>query len=83
MVLIRVRFFSLYSDVAGFEAVLELKPGSSIAELFALLVERFPALKHVFEQVKPVILVNGVVASPDKVLSDGDEVAVIPPASGG
>jgi len=80
---VRVLFFSLYSDAAGSEAVVELNPGSSVRELVEKLTEAYPKLQVLFNQVKPLVLVNGSLAQPDHILSEGDEVAIIPPASGG
>lgn len=34
-------------------------------------------------QVQRVVLVNGRLAQPDKVLSEGDEVVIFPPVEGG
>lgn len=78
----RVRFFAQLKDLAGCEAVELLSPAPLKADaLWALLVERFPAL----ENHRPVVRLarNWEYAAPDALFHDGDEVALLPPVSGG
>lgn len=83
MIHIRVKFFSLYSDIAGKEDHLVFDKEVSIRELVRKILEKYPGLSELFERVKPLILVNGSPINGDQVLHDGDEVAFLPPASGG
>lgn len=53
----------------------------TIAELKRCLQERFPDLSSRFEHVR--FAINDEFASDHDVVQDGDDVAVIPPVSGG
>ena len=83
MVRVRIRFFSLYSDVVGDELVIELGGDASVKDVVESLLKNYPRLNELFDRVKPVVLVNGVRVNEDYVVRDGDEIAFIPPASGG
>lgn len=77
-----VRLFAIQREQAGTRTVeLELEPGSTIDDAWAALVARFPVLASGRTSVR--FARNGAYAGPDEVLVDGDELAVIPPVSGG
>ena len=75
-----LRCFAAVRDTLGTDQVLvEVAPGTTAQGLRELLGEQHPALLRV-----PVAFaVNQDYARADTVLSDGDEVAFIPPISGG
>jgi molybdopterin synthase catalytic subunit len=69
-------------ELAGTRAVeLELPAGAVIEDAWAALVGRFPALAPGRSSVR--FAHNGGYAPADTPLADGDEVAMIPPVSGG
>ncbi len=78
---IRTLLFATYRDMAGTDSlVLELSTGSTAADLVARLrsregLDRIPA--------EPALAVNQVYAPLSTSLSDGDEVALLPPVAGG
>jgi molybdopterin converting factor subunit 1 len=78
----RVLFFAQLKDVTGCDAI-ELAPLSPPDgnELWAALVKRFPALAAHRPHVR--LARNWEYAAPDAVFADSDEVALIPPVSGG
>jgi molybdopterin synthase catalytic subunit/molybdopterin converting factor small subunit len=80
---IRLKLFGALRDEAGGERALDLSldEGCSVADLRILLGERWPAVARYGERV--AVSVNLEVAAPDVVLSDGDEVALLPPVAGG
>ncbi len=82
---VRVRFFSILKDVAGRESMeLELPDGSRLRDLLEKIYKLYPDLEKLGgEDVGVIALVNGNYGKLDDVLRDGDEVALIPPASGG
>lgn len=80
---LRVRFFSLYSDVAGDSVDVELEDGARVKDLVRVITSLYPRLKELFADIKPIVLVNGVARNSEYKLSEGDEIAFIPPASGG
>ena len=79
---VRVRLFALYRERAGVgELSLELDPGATVSRLVEEVRHLYPNLAP--PTVDIVAAVNAEYAAPDLVLSDGDEVALIPPVSGG
>ena len=75
-----VRFFAAAREAAG-RASDEL-PGASVAEVLAVACERygseFEAVLH-----SSRVWVNGSPADPEDAVGPADEVAVLPPVSGG
>jgi molybdopterin converting factor subunit 1 len=79
---VRVRLFAIQRELAGArEVALELPPAATIETAWAALVERLPILASGRAAVR--FARNGEYTDPDTVLADGDELAVIPPVSGG
>jgi molybdopterin converting factor subunit 1 len=79
---IRVRLFAIQRELAGTREVgLDLAAGSTIETAWATVVERHPALAPGRPSVR--FARNGDYADAATVLADGDEVAFIPPVSGG
>lgn len=77
---VHVRLFASYREAAGtrsFEA--PLRAGATVATLAELVAARVPGLLT----APGLIAVNHAYVQPDHVLRDGDEVAFIPPVSGG
>ena len=79
---IRVRLFAIQRELAGTREVpLELEDGGSVEDAWAALVARYPPLAPGRKFVR--FARNADYADPGTLLSDGDELAVIPPVSGG
>ncbi len=79
---IRVRLFAIQRELAGSrEVALELGEGATIEDGWSALVERFPVLAPGRPSVR--FARNGEYADSDTMLADGDELACIPPVSGG
>jgi molybdopterin synthase catalytic subunit len=79
---VRVRLFAIQRELAGAREVsLELPAGSTIEDAWTALVARHPVLAPGRASVR--FARNGEYASPDESLTEGDEVACIPPVSGG
>jgi molybdopterin converting factor subunit 1 len=78
---IRTLFFALYRDMAGTEEVdMDLPGGATAADLIARLRER-PGLQRL--PAEPAVAINQEYAPLATPLSDGDEVALLPPVAGG
>ncbi len=80
---VHVTFFGgLKQDVGAKRQSLDL-PGDTltVAELIALLQERYPALEQRLATV--AFAVDDMLVGPDYVLRDGDHAALLPPVSGG
>jgi molybdopterin converting factor subunit 1 len=77
---VRVRLFAAFREIAG-TAELELpaNQAQTVGEVWGRLLARYPGLgDHV-----PSAAVNATYAALNDTLRDGDEVAFLPPVSGG
>jgi molybdopterin converting factor subunit 1 len=80
--MIRVLFFGAAADRAGTrETEIEVEKEAAIVEIWPLLVERHPDLAPMGGTL--AFAVNGEYARGEDTVSPGDEVAVLPPVSGG
>ena len=79
---VRVLFFGILKDRMGKSSdLLELPDGASIRDLLAHYETEVPRLKESLPAL--AVAVNQVYASPEAKLKAGDEVALLPPVSGG
>ena len=77
---ITVRFFALYREIAGKSQIeMDVTPGTTVGALVKQLRSDLPGLPD----ASLIIAVNADFAGLDRVLQDGDEVALLPPMSGG
>ncbi|SFW82592.1 molybdopterin synthase sulfur carrier subunit [Chitinophaga sancti] len=75
----RVLLFGIAKDIAG-AATITTTAVADVAALKEWLYEQYPALR---ELRSLMIAVNKVYANDEQALLPGDEIAVIPPVSGG
>jgi molybdopterin synthase catalytic subunit len=79
---IEVKFFASYKEALGREELdLELDDNSTVSDLIEHLRKDHPKLGNLLETL--VVSVNLEYAHYDTVLKEGDEVALLPPVSGG
>jgi molybdopterin converting factor subunit 1 len=79
---VQVLFFGLVHDLTGFDREqVELPEGESLEGLWRRYALRFPPLRELTGSV--LLAVNQEIAERSCPLRDGDEVAVMPPVSGG
>lgn len=79
---IRVRLFAMQREAAGTrELRLEVPVGSTVEDVWTAVVETVPVLAPGRPSLR--FAVNGSYEDPDTLLHDGDEIACIPPVSGG
>jgi molybdopterin synthase catalytic subunit len=79
---VRVRLFAMQRELAGTREVpLELADGATVADAWDGLVAAYPVLAPGRDAVRYAR--NGAYADADTPLAEGDEVAMIPPVSGG
>lgn len=79
---VRIRLFAVQRELAGTREVLvELPAAATVEDAWAALVGMHPVLAPGRASVR--FAVNGEWAGPEAPLADGDEVAMIPPVSGG
>ena len=78
----RVLFFATLRDAAGArEMTFEFEPGDTVGDLLLKLGQAYPRLAPYLET--SLVSVNKEYAPAETVLSEGDEVALFPPVSGG
>lgn len=79
---VRVLFFGAAADRAGTREVeVPVDGGATLDDLWPLLEDRHPGLSPMRDTL--AFAVNGEYARMDAPVSPGDEVAVLPPVSGG
>jgi len=79
---VRVVYFGMLRDMAGREQeTVELNEGARLAELYSSLQERIPGLSKFGGSI--ALSINYEYAVADSSLHEGDEVALLPPVSGG
>jgi len=79
---VRVRLFASLREAVGEAAAeLELRPGATAEDAWRSLVARHPALEA--RRASLAAAVNRSYCGFDAELEDGDELAFIPPVSGG
>jgi molybdopterin converting factor subunit 1 len=80
---VSVRLFAILRERAGRDSVeIELPEGATVGDAFERLAET-PGLAELVERMPLRMAVNREYASAGAVISPGDELAVIPPISGG
>jgi molybdopterin converting factor subunit 1 len=79
---VTVRLFARLRDLAGAsELSRDVAPGATIAAVWRELVGEFPELAQYERSISSAV--NADYTRMDRVLSEGDEVAFLPPVSGG
>jgi molybdopterin converting factor subunit 1 len=79
---VTVKLFAAARELAGrSEATLELPPGADVAELRQALAEQLPSLAPL--TARSLIAINAEYAGDNTPLTEGDDLALIPPVSGG
>jgi molybdopterin synthase catalytic subunit len=79
---VRARLFAIQRELAGTREIeLALPPGATVEDAWGDLVRRFPILAPGRPYVR--FARNGEYTEAQAALADGDEIAVIPPVSGG
>jgi molybdopterin synthase catalytic subunit len=79
---VQVLFFGVLRDITGqTECLEEVEDGLTAAALFDHVAARFPGLAPIRKSV--MVARNQEFAEPSEVLCDGDEIALLPPVSGG
>jgi MoaE-MoaD fusion protein len=79
---VRVLFFGMLKDAAGKSSeVMEIASNASLRDLLAVCEARIPKLKASIASL--AVAVNQEYAGPDTTLKENDEVALLPPVSGG
>ena len=79
---VKVLLFARLSELAGTrQTQIEIGEGLTVADAYAILSDRYPGLEPLRASV--MYAVNSEYVSANQPLSPGDELALIPPVSGG
>jgi molybdopterin synthase sulfur carrier subunit len=79
---VTVRLFARLRDITGTaETVRELEPGATVGTIWRQLASEFPELASYEKSISTAV--NADYAKMNRAVADGDEVAFLPPVSGG
>jgi len=79
---IQVRLFATYREIVGEgQLAWTLRDGTTVEQLVEAVLGKYPRLLG--HEKSMLLAVNHEVVRPDVVLREGDEVALLPPVSGG
>ena len=79
---IKVLFFGMIRDVVGMrEDLVEVPAGANLGSLYEQYASRYPRLREM--SASTVLALNQQFSKPEAPLTEGDEVALLPPVSGG
>jgi len=79
---VTVRLFARLRDIAGAsELARDIAPGTTIGAVWQELTGEFPDLAPYGRSISSAV--NADYARMDRVVRDGDEIAFLPPVSGG
>ena len=80
--IVTARFFAVLRERMGQAATqVQMAPGATVAALWETIVAERPELRDLRAATR--FAVNGQYVTPETRLHDGDEVAFLPPMSGG
>ncbi len=79
---LRIRLFATYREIVGAKDVAwAADPGTTLGEFLEAFLRGHPRLAPHRDTM--MLAVNQAFATPSTVLRDGDEIALLPPVSGG
>jgi len=79
---IKVRFFASLKEIAGqSETIMDVPEDISCEHILQHLKENIPALSEILES--SLVAVNGTYVQKENFVTAEDEVAIMPPVSGG
>ncbi len=81
--MITVKLFAILKDKAGREELLINAGHATVSELLAQIAAEYPMLKDLLSAGRVIVSVNHEFATQGSRVHDGDEVAIMPPFSGG
>ena len=78
----KIRFFARLSELTGIREIeVEVNKGTTVSSLFQELCNRYPELSDYENRL--MFAVNAEYVDATQILQGGEEIALIPPVSGG
>lgn len=78
---LNILLFGITKEIVGQQRLkLELPQQASVSNLLESLKQNYPALEHLDSML---VAVNSEYSQQDQLLQESDEIAIIPPVSGG
>ncbi len=82
--MITVKYFANLKQMAGKEEErFDLGKETTLDQVWDAISQTLPQIAALIKEKKIMVSVNYEVVSPDAVVHDGDEIALLPPFSGG
>jgi molybdopterin converting factor small subunit len=79
---VRVLLFASYADLTGRESVdIPVRPDATVEDVLRHLRAAVPGAERL--PSRPLVAVNRIHARAETPVSDGDELAILPPMAGG
>ncbi len=79
---VKVKLFARYREITNTKEIeLEIQPGTTVAKLKKVLKDYFPQLKNLDNNL--IIAVNSEFTEDNQILKENDQIALLPPLSGG
>jgi molybdopterin converting factor subunit 1 len=79
---IKLKLFAFFRQTFGApEVAYEISDGATVADLLEDIFKKHPSLEKSRGHV--VVTINKIAVQPTEKMHDGDEVAILPPVSGG
>ncbi len=84
--IVKIKVFSVLQDIFRSSEIrieIDSKDRVSVRELITYLIKLYPELSELMKNIPVIVLVNGEVVSDNHEIHENDEIALIPPSSGG
>lgn len=82
--MVTIRFFAILRNIVGKDQIeLEIKGESKFKDFVSDLRSRFPQVVDMIDKKRVLVSVNQDLADENTIIKDGDEIAIMPPFSGG
>jgi sulfur-carrier protein len=80
---IELKFFGRLGDIAGDSLQFESDKISTLEDVIAILAQQHPAVHKAISEPQVMVAVNQQVVDKSAPVSPGDEIAFLPPVTGG
>ena len=82
--MVTIRFFAVLKKLLDRDSMhLQLTGSTTLKTLIDRIESEIPSIRSVIKEGRTLIAVNQEIAQDETVVSDGDEVAFLPPFAGG